>query len=71
MCSTWAANADGGSGPIQASLTDISRRLDKIEESYANLKGVTKEIDEILREVRVIEKHLGIEEDRVTVREHG
>jgi spore coat protein CotH len=47
--------------PIHASLTEINRRLDTIEESYANLKGVTKEIDEIRGEVRAIQKHLGIE----------
>jgi len=47
--------------PIQASLTEINRRLDTIEESYANLKGVTKEIDEIRGEMRAIQKHLGIE----------
>jgi hypothetical protein len=47
--------------PIHASLTDINRRLDTIEEHYGNLKGVTKEIDEIRADVRAIEKHLGIE----------
>ena len=47
--------------PIHASLTEINRRLDTIEEHYANLKGVTKEIDEIRGEVRAIQKHLGIE----------
>ena len=47
--------------PIHASLAEINRRLDTIEESYANLKGVTKEIDEIRDEVRAIQKHLGIE----------
>jgi hypothetical protein len=47
--------------PIHASLSEINRRLDTIEESYANLKGVTKEIDEIRGEVRAIQKHLGIE----------
>ena len=31
--------------PIHASLTEINRRLDTIEEHYGNLKGVTKEID--------------------------
>ena len=45
--------------PIHASLTEINRRLDTIEEHYANLKGVTKEIDEIRGEVRAIQKHLG------------
>ena len=48
-------------GPIHASLTEINRRLDVVEEHYANLKGVTKEIDEIRAEVRGIQKHLGIE----------
>ena len=47
--------------PIHASLTEINRRLDTIEEHYGNLKGVTKEIDEICAEVRAIQKHLGIE----------
>ena len=47
--------------PIQASLTEINRRLDTIEEHYANLRGVTKEIDEIRGEVRAIQKHPGIE----------
>ena len=47
--------------PIHASLTEINRRLDTIEEHYWNLKGVTKEIDEIRAEVRAIQKHLGIE----------
>src|SRR6266852_4673147 len=47
--------------PIHASLTEINRRLDTIEEHYGNLKGVTKEIDEIREEVRAIQKHLGIE----------
>ena len=48
-------------GPTHASLTEINRRLDAIEEHYANLRGVTKEIDEIRAEVRAIQKHLGIE----------
>ena len=47
--------------PIHASLTEINRRLDAIEEHYGNLKGVTKEIDEIRDEVHAIQKHLGIE----------
>jgi archaellum component FlaC len=47
--------------PIHASLTEINRRLDTIEEHYGNLKGITKEIDEIRGEVRAIQKHLGIE----------
>ncbi len=47
--------------PIHGTLVDINRRLDQIEENYANLRGVTKEIDEIRDEVRAIQKHLGIE----------
>ena len=47
--------------PIHSGLTEINRRLDTIEEHYENLKGVTKEIDEICEEVRAIQKHLGIE----------
>ena len=47
--------------PIHASLREINRRLATIEEHYGNLKGVTKEIDEIRAEVRAIQKHLGIE----------
>jgi predicted nucleic acid-binding Zn-ribbon protein len=46
--------------PIHATLADINRRLDTLEEHYANLKGVTKEIDEIRDQVRAIEKHLGL-----------
>ena len=46
---------------IHATLADINRRLDAVEEHYANLRGVTKEIDEIREEVRAIQKHLGIE----------
>lgn len=46
--------------PIHASLSEINRRLDALEEHYSNLKGVTKEIDEIRAEVHAIQKHLGI-----------
>jgi hypothetical protein len=46
---------------VRTELGEINKRLDLIEQSYANLKGVTKEIDEIRTEVRAIQKHLGIE----------
>lgn len=46
--------------PIHASLSEINRRLDAIEGHYANLKGVTREIDEIRHRVKEIERHLGI-----------
>jgi|GraSoiStandDraft_4_1057263.scaffolds.fasta_scaffold353739_2 hypothetical protein len=47
--------------PVREQLRQIEKRLDLIEQNYANLKGVTKEIDEIRGEVRAIQKHLGIE----------
>jgi hypothetical protein len=37
--------------PVHAALAGINRRLDTLEEHYANLKGVTKEIDEIREQV--------------------
>jgi hypothetical protein len=46
--------------PIQHELREINRRLDTLDEQYKNLKGVTKEIDELRDQVRVIEKHLGL-----------
>jgi hypothetical protein len=45
--------------PVREQLKQIEKRLDTIEQHYANLKGVTKEIDEIRADVRAIEKHLG------------
>ena len=48
--------------PLHHELREINRRLDALEEHYANLKGVTEEIDEIRAEVRGIQKHLGIEQ---------
>ena len=47
--------------PVRNDLKQIEERLDTLEQHYANLKGVTKEIDEIRGEVRAIQKHLGIE----------
>ena len=47
--------------PVREQLKQIEKRLDTIEQHYANLKGVTKEIDEIRAEVHEIQKHLGIE----------
>jgi prefoldin subunit 5 len=46
--------------PIHASLAEINRRLDALDEEYKNLKGVMKEIDELRADVRAIEKHLGM-----------
>ena len=46
--------------PVHDELREINRRLDMLDEQYMNLKGVTKEIDELRDQVRVIEKHLGL-----------
>jgi type II secretory pathway component PulM len=47
--------------PMREQLRQIEKRLDTLEQHYANLRCVTKEIDEIRADVRAIEKHLGIE----------
>jgi len=47
--------------PIHHELKEINRRLDMLDEQYKNLKGVTKEIDELRDQVRAIEKHLGLD----------
>ena len=47
--------------PIHHELKEINRRLDVLDEEYKNLKGVTKEIDELRDQVRAIEKHLGLD----------
>jgi len=45
---------------LHGELADINRRLDLLDRQFANLKGVTKEIDEVRDRVRDIEKHLGL-----------
>ena len=47
--------------PIHHELKEINRRLDMLDEEYKNLKGVTKEIDELRDQVRANEKHLGLD----------
>jgi len=47
--------------PIHHELKEINRRLDTLDEEYKNLKGVTKEIDELRDQVRAIERHLGLD----------
>ena len=46
--------------PVHHELREINRRLDMLDQEYKNLKGVTKEIDELRDQVRAIEKHLGL-----------
>ena len=45
---------------IHRELGEINKRLDTLDEHYKNLKGVTREIDDLRADVRAIEKHLGI-----------
>ena len=45
---------------IRIELTAISKRLDMLEQQFSNLRGVTKEIDEIRDRVRDIEKRLSL-----------
>ena len=46
---------------LRQDIEGINDRLDALEALYSNLKGVTKEIDDIRSDVRAIQKHLGIE----------
>lgn len=46
---------------LSEQVKNIEDQLEALAVQYANLKGVTKEIDEIREEVRAIQKHLGIE----------
>ena len=57
---TFRSESEENFRTLRQELAEINKRLDLIDESYANLKGVTKEIDELRDEVRAIEKHLGI-----------
>jgi len=45
---------------LQQDIEGINDRLDTLEALYSNLKGVTKEIDELRGQVKAIEKHLGL-----------
>ena len=46
--------------PLSENLKHIEKHLNELAELYANLKGVTKEIDDLRTQLRVIQKHLGI-----------
>jgi len=45
---------------LSVELRDITRRLDLLDQSFSQLKGVTKEIDDLRTRVHDIEKHLGL-----------
>ena len=49
--------------PVRHDLKQIDRRLDALEQHYANLKGVTKEIDDLRQQMRAIQKHLGLSKE--------
>ncbi len=46
---------------IRTELATLMRRLDLIDEQYKQLRGVTREIDDVRERVRDIERHLGME----------
>ena len=52
--------------PAREQLKQIEDHLDTLDEQYASLKGVTKEIDDLRREVRTIKKHLGLNTEIAT-----
>ena len=58
---SFRTEAEKNARELRKDLAEINKRLDLIEQNYANLKGVTKEIDDIRAEVRAIQKHLAIE----------
>ena len=47
---------------IRETVKHIEKRLEKLAEQYENLKGVTKEIDDLRTQLRVIQKHLGLKQ---------
>jgi septation ring formation regulator EzrA len=57
---TFRTETEANFRSLRTELAEINKRLDIIEQNYANLKGVTKEIDEVRERVRDIEKHLGL-----------
>jgi polyhydroxyalkanoate synthesis regulator phasin len=46
---------------LRAEIRDIRRQLESLEEATRNSVGLTKEIDHLMKRVRAIEKHLGIQ----------
>ena len=56
---TFRTESEGSFRSLHIELADINR-LDTLQDLYGNLKGVTKEIDDIRADVRAIQKHLGL-----------
>ena len=57
---TFGAENEANFRSLHIELADINRRLDALTENYANLRGVTKEIDDLRAQLRSIQKHLGL-----------
>ena len=54
------ATTETGFLSLRDELHEINECLNALDENYKNLKGVTKEIDDIRSRVKDIERHLGI-----------
>ena len=57
---TFRTENEGNFRSLHIELADMNRRLDALAENYANLRGVTKEIDDLRAQLRSIQKHLGL-----------
>lgn len=57
---TFRSESETGLRSLRVEVADINKRLDLLDSRFADLKGVTKEIDDIRDRVRDIEKHLGL-----------
>jgi uncharacterized coiled-coil DUF342 family protein len=56
----FRTDAERNARELHNELSEIAKRLDGIEQDYANLKSVTKKIDEIRNWLTDIERHLGL-----------
>ena len=54
------ATTETGFLSLRDELHEINECLDTLDENYKNLRGVTKEIDDVRTRVKDIERHLGI-----------
>ena len=54
------ATTEGGFLSLRDELREINECLNTLDENYKNLRGVTKEIDQIRSRVKDIERYLGI-----------
>jgi len=56
----FKTDAEGQFRSLHVELREIDRRLDRLDRQIADLKGLTKEIDELRQRVGAIERHLGV-----------